>query len=268
MISTPIDTIRVSAPARLDFAGGWTDVAPFATEATGIVVNAAITLRTRVELVLNTGRYQIASADHGEDTADHIDGFANDGKLALLKAVLRASTLGPCTLHAAADAPAGSGLGTSGTLGVALVHAVDVAVGRSPALPDVAETAWRLETVDAGVAGGKQDQYAAAIAGFQRLQFDRSGTASECINLDGDFARWLGDHIVLCHTGASRVSSATIARVMRGYEQRSPTIVGALHELARLGDAMADALTAGDPAEVARLLLANWHQQQLLDSSI
>ena len=47
-VSGPV--FRASAPVRLDFAGAWTDVAPFAERERGVVVNAAIELRARAEV--------------------------------------------------------------------------------------------------------------------------------------------------------------------------------------------------------------------------
>ena len=45
-------SFHASAPMRLDFAGGWTDVSPFSTREGGVVVNGAIGLRAHVELQL------------------------------------------------------------------------------------------------------------------------------------------------------------------------------------------------------------------------
>ena len=43
---------HASAPMRLDFAGGWTDVPPFSAREGGVVVNAAIGVRAHVALTL------------------------------------------------------------------------------------------------------------------------------------------------------------------------------------------------------------------------
>ena len=148
-MTAPRDNIRVSAPVRIDFAGGWTDVAPFATEVGGTVVNAAIALRTTVELRRVPGRYHIASRVTGdEEFADTPQAFARNGRLELVKAAVRMSDIGPCSVRVEAAAPPGSGLGTSGALGVALVHAFAVAQGRQPSQARVAEAAWQLETVE------------------------------------------------------------------------------------------------------------------------
>jgi D-glycero-alpha-D-manno-heptose-7-phosphate kinase len=262
-------TVRTSAPVRLDFAGGWTDVAPFAVEARGVVVNAAIALRTRVELRLEQQRYELWSEDLDERAdAPTAAAFRADGRLGILKAAVRTSGIGPCSIRTAAQAPPGSGLGSSGALGVALVHALGVAQGHDRSRGEVAEEAWRLETVDAGVPGGKQDQYAAANGGFQQLRFAKGNTTAHPLKINPGFADDLARHIVLCYTGKSRFSGDTISRVMTAYSKRDPAIVGALHAMADLAEEMALALGAADTARVARLLTANWHEQQRLDRSM
>src|SRR2546423_13419528 len=147
---------------RLDFAGGWTDVPPFSTREGGVVVNGAIGLRAHVALKLGGKLLRFVSEDLGEtlECAD-AGGLVTDGKLPLLTAALRMfPVLGGFTLTTRCDAPPGSGLGSSGALGVALVSALlrarqDDMSSRSQ---DVADQAWQVETIEARLPGGKQDQ--------------------------------------------------------------------------------------------------------------
>jgi D-glycero-alpha-D-manno-heptose-7-phosphate kinase len=259
-------TVTASAPVRLDLAGAWTDVAPFALEQRGVVVNAAIDLRTRVELSTGEDRYRLVAEDLGESfDAATLEELAPDGKLQLLKAAVRKYHLGPCLLRTSAEAPPGSGLGTSGALSVALVHAMTVATEKQLPALDVAHEAWQLETVDAAVAGGQQDQYAAALGGFQHLVFDHGVTTARALAIDAAFAAELAEHMVVCYTGRTRFSANTITRVMQAYVSREEGVVAALHAMAELAEAMAEALVQADIAKVATLVSANWAQQQRLD---
>lgn len=257
--------IRASAPVRLDFAGAWTDVAPFSTTSRGVVVNAAIDLRTRVALTLNQQRYHLRADDLDEqlDVAT-LGELGADGSLDLLKAALRRSGLGPCSLRTSAEAPRGSGLGTSGALSVALTAAITAAQGQPLTPLDVAHQAWQLETVDAAVPGGQQDQYAAALGGFQHLTFDHGTTTARSLQLDPEFGRALALHTVVCYTGRSRFSGDTIAQVMAAYTRGDANVTGALASLVDIGAAMAKALEAAQLEQVGELLAQNWLQQQRL----
>ena len=263
-MTDPARTVNTSAPVRLDFAGAWTDVAPYAIEARGVVVNAAIELRTRVELRLPNDGYELWARDLDEKATD----LARDGRLELLKAAVRHGDLGPCALHCGAEAPPGSGLGSSGALSVALVCALDELHGRSRGACELAESAWHLETVDAAVAGGRQDQYAAAMGGFQRLVFDHGSTTADPIALDPRFADELERHTIICYTGRSRFSGSVITRVMQEYQTGNRDVAGALDALADIGESMAEAFRNGELPQIGNLLGANWREQQRLDAGM
>jgi D-glycero-alpha-D-manno-heptose-7-phosphate kinase len=261
--------VRVSAPVRLDFAGGWTDVASFAMRERGVVVNAAIELRTTVSVAARLSGYEFAADDLDlhEDAATLTD-LRLDGTLDLHKAAARHFEASPCTIRSVATAPPGSGLGTSGALSVALVAALDNFAGRTRDPLALADEAWRLETVDAAVAGGKQDQYAAALGGFRLMTFDADRVAAQALAVDPHFARELAAHTLLCHTGASRFSGATIRRVMRAYENDDDGVGAALRSMADIAAAMAGALLRGSLSEIGGLLSDNWREQQQLDAGM
>ena len=259
-------TWHASAPVRLDFAGGWTDVAPFSTDLGGAVVNAAIALRATATITTGGDTYRLEAADLGETV--ETTSIESDGALSLHKAALRRAGVGPCRLHTISSAPAGSGLGSSGALGVALVAAIDAtrAISRGPA--ETAEEAWNVEAVDAKLAGGRQDQYAAAHGGFNLLHFSAAGVGVQPLELDPSFRHLLAGHTVICYTGASRISSRMISRVMEGYAAGDRGIMNALASLVAVAAPMAAALSASDLREAGRLLSLNWSHQVALDAGM
>src|SRR5436309_1147652 len=255
------------APVRLDFAGGWTDVPPFSAREGGVVVNGAIALTAQVAVRIGGRLIRLVSEDLGEELeCTDSGGLVLDGRLDLLKAALRMLPVqAACTITTRCDAPPGSGLGSSGAMDVALVAALALARAEQVTAREIAEQAWYLETVEAKIPGGKQDQFAAALGGFQRLTFRDPDVGVEPITLDPAFATALARRTVLCYTGRSRVSGATIARVMAAYERGDPRVTGALRAMRDVATAMGEALRAGDVARVATLLSHNWTHQQALD---
>lgn len=260
---------HASAPVRIDFAGGWTDVPPFSSREGGEVVGASISLRVHVNVLPGGDSVHLISEDLGAEVELRADGSrAGEVPLPLLEASVRVMPAGNCTIISRCDAPNGSGLGTSGALGVALVAALAHARGESPGATDAAERAWRLESVDAGHPGGRQDQYLAALGGFQALSFRESSTEAEPLALDTAFAEELERSIVLCFTGVSRVSGNTIARVMAAYESGDERVTRALRGLRDAARAMRDALRAADLSRIAQVLDENWRHQQALDAAM
>jgi D-glycero-alpha-D-manno-heptose-7-phosphate kinase len=254
---------------RLDFAGGWTDVAPFSAREGGVVVNAAIGLRAHVELQLGGKLLRLVSEELGETLECANSGGLVPGKLSLLTAALRMfPVLGGFTLTTRSDAPPGSGLGSSGALGVALVGALTRARQDVLSRPDIADQAWQVETIEASLPGGKQDQYGAALGGFHRLSFRDPDVGIEPLTLDPAFAAALERQTLICYTNKSRVSGDTISRVMSAYERGDSKVTGALRALKETGNAMAEALRAADLARVGALLSENWKHQQALDAGM
>ena len=105
-------TVKASAPVRLDFAGGWTDVEPFSLREGGVVVNAAISLRVHAEFQPGGENLLIRAADTNEAAVIRgaMDLLPGHG-LELHRAAIRMLPVGSGTLRTRSDAPTGSGLG-------------------------------------------------------------------------------------------------------------------------------------------------------------
>jgi D-glycero-alpha-D-manno-heptose-7-phosphate kinase len=260
---------RAAAPVRLDLAGGWTDVPPYSAREGGVVVAAAIALYARAEVRRDREGIRLIAEDLGTqlEVADE-RALAASGPLALLQAGLRLLPVGPCTVTTRSEAPPGSGLGSSGALDVALVAALSAARGERPDPHQTARLACRLEGVEAGIPGGRQDQFTAAFGGMLRLDFRDPEAKVTRLALDRAFLSELERRLLLVYTGASRFSGATIGRVMRAYERGERGVTAALHGLREVAGRMAEALSHGDISAVGALLDANWRYQQELDPAM
>lgn len=260
---------RAAAPVRLDFAGGWTDVPPFSAREGGVVVSAAIGLSAHAEVRVGGAGLRLVAEDLGAsvDLPEHTPPSAG-GPLALLHAGLRLLPVGACALTTRSDAPPGSGLGSSGALDVALVGALSAARGEVRQRHEVADLACRLEAVEAGIPGGRQDQFTAAFGGFLRMAFHDPAVDVEPLELDDTVLAELERRVLLVYTGASRFSGATIVRVMQAYERGDRTVTAGLHGLREVAEGMPAALRAGDLARIGALLDANWRHQRTLDPAM
>lgn len=260
---------RAAAPVRLDFAGGWTDVPPFSAREGGLVVSAAISLHAHAEVRLGGTGLRLSAEDLGA-TLDVPDQAALEprGPMALLQAALRILPVGPCALTTRSDAPPGSGLGSSGALDVALVSALSAARGEQRDADETARWACRLEGIEAGIPGGRQDQYTAAFGGMLRMAFRDPHTEVEPLALDPAVLAELERRMLLVYTGASRFSGATIERVMIAYERGDAHVTEALHGLREVAERMVEALRAGDLPRIGALMDRNWRHQQALDAAM
>ena len=159
--------IRAKAPLRIGLAGGGTDVSPYCDVYGGCILNACITMYAYATIEpRNDGKIEFCCADRDEKAVfDSCEEFEIDGKFDLLKGVynrLQKEFIHKplsFTLTTYVDAPAGSGLGSSSTLVVAIVKAFQEWQNLPLGEYDLAKLAWSIEREDLHMAGGKQDQY-------------------------------------------------------------------------------------------------------------
>jgi D-glycero-alpha-D-manno-heptose-7-phosphate kinase len=244
-------------------------VPPYSAHRGGVVVAAAVQLFAHAEVVPRAAGYRLVSDDIGRTLElDDEQALGEADELPLLRAGLRMLPPGPSALSTRSDAPPGSGLGSSGALDVAIVAALADARGEQLDRRAVAELACRLEAVEAGIAGGRQDQFVAAYGGFLRLEFHDPAATVEPLAVEPAFAAELERRMLLCYTGASRFSGATITRVMRAFESGDAEVARALDGLREVAERTAEALREGDLAAFGRLLSENWRLQQRLDPAM
>jgi D-glycero-alpha-D-manno-heptose-7-phosphate kinase len=260
--------VRARAPLRVDLAGGWTDVQPYAAKKGGAVVNLAITLRAYA-MVRPGGRgVQLRALDlDATVSAQRVEDLRADGELALLKAAARRHARpGPFEIVTRSDGPPGAGLGGSGAMGVALVAALGLANGQRRLPAEIAAEAFQTEVGEAGLVGGKQDQYAAALGGIQFLSFGDPEVGATQLQVPAEALRELEQSLVLCYTGASRISGETHRRVWSAFGRGERRVAAALDGIRACALSMRTALERGSLADVGALLSENWrHQQQLAD---
>src|SRR5262249_23631429 len=162
-VKTPV-SFRARAPLRLSFCGGGTDVSPYPEEHGGMVLSATINQYAHASLrPRRDSRLTLASLDYDIVARyDHPRRMKLDGKLDLIKAAIRALKVRRgVDLWVPSDAPPGSGLGSSSTLVVALIGVLGEWLKKPRSGYETAELAYRIERTDLGLAGGRQDQYAA-----------------------------------------------------------------------------------------------------------
>ncbi len=262
---------RSRAPIRVDLAGGWTDVPFFAAEEGGAVVSATInrytyaTLRPRDDETI-----EITSADFQQFlSVQNFRELEYDGNLDLIKAAIqRLGVERGFSLFVRCDAPPGSGTGSSASIGVALIGLINMLQDNRLSCYEIARLANLLETEELHIAGGKQDQYGAAIGGFNFMEFQGPSVNVSPLHLDVSVVNELEKHLVLCYTGKSRLSGNLITTVQEAYQSGRPQTVRALERMRDVAIEMKSALLKGQIGEFGDLLQENWENQKRLDPSI
>ncbi len=268
-----MDIFRAKAPLRISFAGGGTDVSPFPEERGGAVLNCTIDKFAYATLITRPGKGRVRVQSLDFDVAAEYrtpQDFVYNGELDLVKATLkqfhRSDNDWDVFLHS--DAPPRTGLGSSSTMVVALVSLFARYLKLPLTTYELAETAYRIERVDLGDPGGRQDQYAAAFGGFNFIEFLGSTTVVNPLRIDPEILNELEYRLMLCYTGITRFSGDIIERQTRSFRERRHDTVEALEETKRLAISMKKELLTGNLDEMGHLLHEGWEAKKRFTTGI
>ena len=262
---------------RLGLAGGGTDVSPFSDIYGGCILNATISLYAYCDIVpRQDGKIIFITEDRGErfESVSKRE-LPMDGNLDLLKAIynrvikdfdLPAQSF---ELHTFVDAPAGSGLGTSSTLVVAVLGAFVQWLSLPLAEYDIASLAYSIEREDLCLAGGKQDQYAATFGGFNFMEFySDNKVIVNPLRIKDKIINELSRNIVLFYTSTSRDSAAIIERQQKNVISNNTKSIDAMQQLKKQAVLMKEALLKNDLDKIGDILNLGWEYKRQMASGI
>ncbi len=255
--------IVAKAPVRVCDLGGWTDTW-FAKR--GLVCNIAVGPGVTVQILptAKPGDRRLVLAAHGIridlDESNTVPGHP------MIEAIVRSRPNAAGTeIRIDSTVPPGSGVGTSASVGVALVAALRAHSGLTVDQHDVAVEAHRLET-STGMQSGVQDHAAAAFGGVSLIEVDYPGFAVRRVPVAETTLGLLGSRLQTVYFGRPHQSSAIHSEVIRRLENSDPEpLLRPIRELASDGAA---ALKAGELGSYSRILMASVEAQRDLDAEL
>ena len=227
MTSTgPMDFIVTRAPLRISFAGGGTDLPSFYQRDHGAVLSA--TINKYVYVIINQSRPLL---DQGVDdpvryrirlsyaTTENVQRPAQLQHPIVREALKLLDLDIPMDIATMADVPAGTGLGSSGTFGVTLLHGLHLVKGEEVSPQQLASEAAHIEIEILGRPVGKQDHYAAAFGGLNLIRFLSDGNVSVTPAASTDMIKnSLFPSLLLFYTGKSRDAAAVLQEQQRNVD--------------------------------------------------
>ena len=271
--------VRVTAPVRIDFAGGWSDTPPICYKEGGTVLAAAVTVdgRRPIEVVVRPRKdrfVKVVSKDLGRqrllrsaaEVADHHDphDWCCLAKAALAVTDFAFGSRG-IDIILSSDLPKGSGMGTSSILGAATIAALigEMDVAR------VGELTLRLEQ-EMRTGGGWEDQFAGMTPGVKLLRSEPGEPQRiDVAPVRAPTAFWneLRSRSLLYFTGQKRMARNVLRRVL-GFYADNPHDFGKIliDSVKRGAERAAKAMAAGDMETFAQCVNEYWRDKKLLDA--
>jgi D-glycero-alpha-D-manno-heptose-7-phosphate kinase len=264
--------VRARAPLRLGLAGGGTDVSPYCDIHGGQVLNATIDRYAYAVIkTLDEHMLRLVATDQQTEQFKAIgDPLLLDGKLDLHKAVYNYMIQHynggkpiPMELSTFCDAPVGSGLGSSSTLVVVMIRAFTELLNLPLDDYTIAHLAFRIERVDCGLQGGRQDQYAATFGGFNFMEFyadDR--VVVNPLRIKNWIICELEASLLLFSTGVSRESAKIIADQSNNVKDRLADTIEAMHGIKNEALTMKECILRGDFDGIITSMRQGWENKK------
>lgn len=261
--------IIARTPFRVSFLGGGTDLPDFWQEEEGAVLSTAIDKYMHITV---NNRFD-QSWRLGYSKTEIVDDISKIEHKIIRRVLEKYGALASSKndghgleILSMADIPAGSGLGSSSSFTVSLLHALKGHLGLFQSAEDLAREASQIEIEDLKEPIGKQDQYAAAFGGLRFIRFLPSGEVSaEPVICSDDTKRALESHLLVFYTGVTRSASGVLA------EQKSNTGLKreTLREMRDLAVRMKTSLEKNEPIRISgELLHEGWRLKKTLASGI
>jgi len=268
---------RSKAPLRIGLAGGGTDVSPYSDEYGGAILNATVSLSANASIEPIAENVIILQAlDRKEEQRFELSSsLPINGTLDLHKGVynrIRKDFGLPSAgfrLTSFVDAPAGSGLGTSSTLVVAILGAFVEMLKLPLGDYDIAHLAYQIEREDLQLAGGKQDQYAATFGGVNFMEFyEGDKVIVNPLRVKSNYLHELENNLVLYFTATSRESAAIIKEQVKNVHNKDEKSIEAMHQLKEQSKMMKEALLKGRLHEIGEILDFGFEQKRKMAHNI
>ncbi|MCW6159347.1 MAG: kinase [Thermoplasmatales archaeon] len=255
--------VMTRAPLRITFVGGGTDLPIYYEKRDyGAVVSSAINKYIYVTVNKKFDNNIRVSYSKTEivDSVDKIEHPTVRESLRLLGIEVGIEIV------SISDIPSrGTGLGSSSTFVVALLHALHSFKGEFVNADDLAREAVKIEREILREEGGKQDQYIAAHGGINLMKFMSDGSVdmTSAISHDSNLKR-IEDSLLLLYTDRERSSTEIHKDQILNSTEKMKTY----DEMKKLAEVTFKAICDGDANALGEFMNKNWEMKKSLSSKI
>jgi D-glycero-alpha-D-manno-heptose-7-phosphate kinase len=256
--------IITRTPFRISFVGGGSDMETFYSRHQGAVLSTSINKYMYISSHKFFFKDQVRVKYSKTETVERVDDLKHP---ILREALKKAGLTGGIEISSIADIPAGTGMGSSSSFTVGLLHNLYAIKRQYVSAEELAEGACEIEIDILGEPIGKQDQYAAAVGGLNIFYFNPDGSVRiEPLYIKNEVYEKLQENLVMFYTGSQRNASDILTEQKKNASQEDKFKV--LKSMVGLVRELRDSLYDERINDFGKLLHENWILKQKLASSI
>ena len=255
--------IITRTPFRVSFAGGGSDIASFYERHGGCVLSTAINKYMYISVHPSFDHKETVLKYSKRETVTEIGKIEHN----YFRQVLTNLNTSGVEIVSTADIPSGTGLGSSSSFTVGLLHALYCYKGKYVSKERLASEACEVEIEQLGNPIGKQDQYAAAYGGLNFIQFKKDGSVFvEPVIMNHDSFHELESNLMMFYTGQLHSASAILK------EQKQNITAGEKEanqlKICELAQELREELQNNNIDAMGRILHQNWLLKKTLANGI
>jgi D-glycero-alpha-D-manno-heptose-7-phosphate kinase len=256
--------IITKTPFRISFVGGGSDIEEFYSISPGAVLSTTI----NKFMYISSHRFWDEEIIVAKYSQTELVKNLEEMKHPIIREVLKKfKVTGALEISSNADVGAGTGLGSSSSFTVGLLHNLYTVFGKFVTKEQLAADACDIEINKLKEPIGKQDQYAAAFGGLNVFKFNSSGDVNvEPVHLPKDIYKQLQNNLVMFYIGNQRNASDILAEQKRNLALKEKRTL--LREMVGLVWDLRDMLYKGNLREFGKVLHKNWLLKQRLATQI
>ena len=256
--------IIVKTPTRVSFCGGGSDLPAFYEKHGGAVLSAGLSRYIYISVHPYFYPDKLVCKYSGSETVDSPSQLRHP----IFRVLLERFNINGVEITSTADIPAGTGLGTSSSFTVCLLHTLYAYTGKYVSAGRLAAEACHTEIDVLGEPIGKQDQYAAAFGGLHVFRFRKGGHVDvEPVILSDDAMLRLENNLLMFYTGDLRSASAILAEQGKNVASDSEKEKAQI-KISKYTDELHKELIKDNIDSMGQLLHANWEQKRQLAGGI
>jgi len=264
-----MNSLEITAPVRVDFAGGTLDIYPlYLLLESAFTLNVSLELKVKVKITEGEKLHKITSCDLNK----HLE-FGNETPIikgdleSFQRAVKFFSPTKTLNITLSSPLPAGSGLGASSALLIALMAGLNKITEKNYSFTELIDYTANIEAQSLKTLTGKQDYIASVYGGINFIKFGLKGWAVEALEIQ-DFYKTLEDYVILYFTGKSHSSGKVNWEVVKAFLDGKPSVISAFKEIKKITKHMKEAFITKDIQAIAYWLNAESNYRKSLYTTI
>ncbi len=255
--------IITKTPFRVSFCGGGSDMADFYREYGGCVLSTSINRYMYITMHPYFDKNKTAVKYSKTEIVDDIAKIDHS----IFNYVLNGKKISGVEIVSTADVPSGTGLGSSSSFTVGLLHTLYCYQGKYVSKARLAEEACVIEIDRLGNPIGKQDQYASAFGGLNFISFHKDDTVSvEPIVTKSETIKTLQDNLIMFYTGITHNANEILAEQKKRLSASDSK--SNLVKMCELAKQMKHALENNELSDFGNILNEGWHRKKELSGNI